>query len=254
MNIKISNWGISLIFVAIILLVIGLIKGCSNLKKGKEDAKIMVSQVDSLKRLNANTKKAWAASDSAYRDSLEFERGQRMLAESQKERTENELMVSVGENERLIKKYKNQEYTDTTIVQAPKEFVDDCKDCFSRLEMTNRITLKYKNEVNDWAAKYKRETDRINNRVVEVEKERNAYRFSVDSITNIQRKAVSSIRPKGRLYLSWGVLWSYWPTAAGGGLMYQTPRNMIFGLKGYYGAGKTTIETTINFPLSLRRK
>lgn len=240
--------------IAIILLVIGVIKGCNNIKKNNEDTKLMTAQVDSLTRLNANTKKAWAASDSAYRDSLAFERGQRMLVEAQKERTENELIVSVVENERLIKKYKNQEYTDTTMVQAPREFVDDCKDCFTRLEITDKITLKYKQEVADWAVRYKRETGIISGRLTQVEKERDAFRFSVDSINNIQKKAINSIKPRGRLYLSWGVLWSYWPTAAGGGLMYQTPRNMIFGLKGYYGAGKTTIETTINFPLSLKRR
>lgn len=240
--------------IAIILLVIGVIKGCNNIKKNNEDTKLMTAQVDSLTRLNANTKKAWAASDSAYRDSLAFERGQRMLVEAQKERTENELIVSVVENERLIKKYKNQEYTDTTMVQAPREFVDDCKDCFTRLEITDKITLKYKQEVADWAVRYKRETGIISGRLTQVEKERDAFRFSVDSINNIQKKALNSIKPRGRLYLSWGVLWSYWPTAAGGGLMYQTPRNMIFGLKGYYGAGKTTIETTINFPLSLKRR
>lgn len=254
MNIKISNWAIAAMLIGIGLLIIALTRGCNKVRQNKEAANGLSSQVDSLKALNKSVLVAWAQSDSAYKDTLAFERGQRMLAEAKKERTEDDLNKALTENEKLIKKYKNHEYTDTTMVQAPKEFVNDCKDCFTRLEITNGITLKYKKEVNDWADKFKKETSRISGRVTQVEKERDSYRFSVDSLTDIQKKSVSSVKPKGRLYLSWGVLWSYWPTAAGGGLMYQTPRNVIFGAKCYYGAGKTTVETTINFPLSLKRK
>lgn len=254
MSIKVSNWVIFALLIGIGLLIFALARGCRKIKQDQVNINKLMGLTDSSMALSRRAVTEWADAKKAYKDTLEFERGQRMLAEAQKERTEDDLNRVLSENERLIKKYKNQEYTDTTMVQAPREFVDDCKDCFTRLEITNGITLKYKKEVNEWADKFKKETSRISNRVTQVEKERDSYRFSVDSLTNIQKKSVSAIKPRGRLYLSWGVLWSYWPTAAGGGLMYQTPRNMIFGAKCYYGAGKTTVETTINFPLSLKRK
>lgn len=254
MNIKISNGVLIAILVSIGLLIFALIRGCKKIRQDKANIDKLMGLTDSSMALSRRAVGEWEIAKKAYKDTLEFERGQRMLAEAQKERTEDDLSKALTENERLIRKYKSRDYTDTTMIQAPREFVDDCKDCFSRLEITDKITLKYKKEVSDWADKYKKETARISGRVTQVEKERDAFRFSVDSINNIQKKAINSIKPRGRLYLSWGVLWSYWPTAAGGGLMYQTPRNMIFGLKGYYGAGKTTIETTINFPLSLKRR
>lgn len=253
MSIKVSNWVIFAFLIGIGLLIFALARGCKKINQDQVNINKLMELTDSSMALSRRAVTEWADAKKAYKDTLEFERGQRMLAEAQKERTEDDLSKALSENERLIKKYKNQEYTDTTMVQAPREFVDDCKDCFSQLEITNKITLKYKQEVADWAVRFKRETDLISGRVVQVEKERDSYRFSVDSLTNIQEKSVSSIKPRGRLYLSWGVLWSYWPAAAGGGLMYQTPRNVIFGAKCYYGAGKTTVETTINFPLSLRK-
>lgn len=253
MNIKVSNWVIIVMLVAIGVLIVAIYKGCKKIKTDQAYIETLIGLTDSFSVISQRAVNGWAESKQKYKDSLEFERGQRLLAENQKERTEDDLNNALNENETLLKKYKNQKYTDTSTILAPKEFIDDCKDCFERLRITDGLTLKYKKEVDVWALKFKKETDLISNRLMQVERERDDYHFQVDSLTLIQKKSINSIKPKGRLYLSWGVLWNGWPSAAGAGLMYQTPRNMIFGVMGYYGAGKTTIGTTINFPLSLRK-
>lgn len=213
---------------------------------------------DSLKAMNKQTLINWGASEKAYQDSLNFERGQRLLIESQKQRTEDDLNKAYAENKSLLDKYESGKYADTTMVYAPAEFIGDCHDCFGRLKYSNNLTLKYQREVSEWGEKYKRETAVMQNRYNTVERERDSYFKKVDSFTNAQGKSIAKIKPTGRLYLSWGVLWSPWPVAAGGGLMYQTTRNVIYGVKGYYGVTgdkkNTMIETTINFPLSLKIK
>lgn len=252
--IKISNWAIFAMLVGIGLLIFALIKGCQQVKNNNNAHASLVNQVDSLTALNKQTEVKWALSDSAYRDTLQFERGQKALIEAQKERIENELTIVNLENVKLINKYKEAQYTDTTTTIAPKEFIDDCKDCFSRLEITNNLTLKYKKEINEWGLRFKRETEILENRIAGITKERNDYHSKVDSITVAQAKTVSKIQSHGRLYLSWGVLLGPFPKYAGAGLMYQTKRNMIFGGTCYYGDKGYLIQANMHFPLSLKIK
>lgn len=257
MNIKIFNWPPwlkLLILVGILILIISLIKGCKNSKQQAANIQKLVDLNDSFRVVTKAAVAGWKTSRAAFEDTLEFERGQRLLAQFQREQLEDELIRVNKENAVLIEKYRYHKYTDTSMVSAPKEFVDDCKDCFTQLEKTDNLSLTYKRQVRDWGVKFERETGLLNNRIAGIEKERDTYYKQVDSFINAQSKAVSKIKQKGRLYLSWGVLWSPWPVGAGGGLMYQTPRNVIFGGKVYYGSNKTTVETTMNFPLSFRKK
>lgn len=256
MNNKIFNWPPwlkFLILIAVGILIIALIKGCRNNKQQSFENQKLKGLNDSLILVSKKASEAWGKSKSEYEDSLGFERGQRMLSEAQKERVENELRDVNIVNKYLLDKYKYHKYIDTGMVSTPKEFVDDCKDCFTQLEKTDRLSITYKAQVKDWGVKYERETGLLNNRIYKIEKERDDYYNKVDSLTKAQGRSIDKVRPRGRLYLSWGVLWSPWPVGAGGGLMYQTPRNVIFGAKVYYGASKTTVETTMNFPLSLRK-
>jgi hypothetical protein len=259
MNIKISNWAIFAILVGVGILIFALFRGCQAAKNSKDNISSLKASNDSLKTLNKETKEQWALSDKAHADSLEFERGQRTLAENQYERTSLELDKERAINKKLIEKYKYHQYADTGMVMTPSEFVNDCKDCFTQLERTDNLTFKLRKEVTDWNNKYNKETKRLEDRLIQIKEERDGYYNKVDSLTKIQSKSIAQIKPTGRLYFSWGVLWSPLPIAAGGGIMYQTPRNIIFGLKGYYGvtksmSNKTTIETTINFPLSFKIK
>lgn len=253
MNIKVSNWVIFALLIGIGILIFALFKGCQTSKKDKASIQSLTDLTDSAIAVSKRAVNEWAIAKKHYKDTLEFERGQRLLSEAQKERIENDFMRLNKENAALLEKYKYYKYADTGMVHAPKEFIDDCKDCFTQLEKTDRLSITYKAQVRDWGVKYERETGLLSNRISKIEKERDDYYNKVDSLTKAQGRSIDKIRPKGRLYLSWGVLWSPWPVGAGGGMMYQTPRNVIFGAKVYYGASKTTVETTMNFPLSLRK-
>lgn len=234
------------------VLILALARGCNNSKKDAENIKFLKSSNDSLKAMNKQILIDWGASEKEYQDSLGFERGQRLLVEVQKERTEDELNEAYADNKSLIDRYESGKYTDATVVAAPAEFIAHCHSCFARLEISNELTLRYKKEVSDWGVKYERETARILGRYNEVKNERDSYFRKVDSLTNKQEKAIDKIQQKGRLYLSWGVQWQPLPTYAGAGLMYQTKRNMMYGAKWYYGSKGHMVETTINFPLSLK--
>lgn len=235
------------------LLIFALARGCKKNNSAIQDYNKVKSANDSLISLvNANDVQR-DSSKKLFQDSLEFERGQYALLELQKERIEGEMSILSRDNERLIQKHKDERYTDTTATIVPREYLTDCEGCFSNLEKTNSLNNKYQNQMNQIQKSWVEQSSLLNNRIKDLEKSNSIFSDNIRSMANNQKEALDKLKPRGRLYLSWGVLWQGWPSAAGAGLMYQTPRNMIFGVIGYYGAGKTTIGTTINFPLSLRK-
>lgn len=237
------------------LLFVALYKGCQNNKANYAK----YQKADSLNKQQAQIiKESKSAVDSItkeYKDSLEFERGQYALLEAQKERRENEMDELSKQNKELLERYKLAKYEDTTTTVVPQAFIKDCSSCFIQLDKTNALNSQYRSDISKLEDNWNRQSTLYQNRFKKLEEERTGLYNKLTSITAQQKDQLDKLKPRGRLYLSWGVLWQdYVPWSAGAGLMYQTPRNMIFGVIGYYGAGKTTIGTTINFPLSFKRK
>lgn len=141
---------------------------------------------------------------------------------------------------------------DTNVTLAPNSFIDECADCFKELRNGQQLVKQYKSEKETQFNLLSSKINLKDNRIRELETSNmqitSNYKSLLDSTSRFQDKN----KPHGRLYLSWGVLWSPWPVAAGAGLMYQNKRNLIWGAKCYYGKGGTTVETSINFPLSLK--
>jgi len=254
LTLKLPKWGWILIVTGIIVLIIVLMRGCSQ-------SKTQIAKYNKLDSLNTvllhaitEDKAKTAISEKAYQDSLEFERGQVALANEQKLRTESELQDMIKENRALIAQHKLYKYTDTTAVTVPNGFVTECEGCFVKLEKTTNVAERYKKDINALEEKQEKENKLYQKRFKELDQERLGFYNKINTLAKAQQEAIDKLKPHGRLYLSWGVLWSYWPTSAGFGLKYQTKRNLLIGVMGYYGVNKTTIETTINFPLSLRFK
>lgn len=254
MTLKIHPILMAVFAIAIILLLIALFKGCNKSAKetiAKEKALVLAdSALSAIKEYKTKSD----SSAKLFQDTIEFERGQNALADAQKQRTELELDHALAENSALIRKYKMHQYTDTSAVLAPAEFISDCHDCFVKLERDSVVIGRYKNDINNIQANWDRQTEIYQKRFKEINKERLGFYNKINSLEKQQKEAADNLEPHGRLYLSWGVLWRPWPVAAGAGLMYQNKRNLIWGAKAYYGQQGTTVETTINFPLSLKKR
>lgn len=254
MTLKIHPLLMTVFAIGIVLLVIALFKGCGKSAKettAKERALVLA---DSALNVLKEYKLLGDSTAKKFQDTIEFERAQGTLADIQKERTEMELDKALAENGALIRKYKMHQYTDTSAVWTPNEFISDCRDCFVKLERDSLMIGRYKNDINNIQSNWDRQTKIYQARFKELDAEKIGFYNKINSLTQQQKEAADKLVPHGRLYLSWGVLWRPWPIGAGGGLMYQNKRNLIWGLKGYYGQGGTTVETTINFPLSLKFK
>lgn len=254
MSLKINPIVAVLVIAGILILVFSLFRGCRQSQKQIS----AYNKVDSLnKQLLKTISEDKAATDSSkkqFRDSLDFERGQMALMEAQKERTESELRDITKENKALIYKYKLGKYTDTSSVTVPGEFVSDCQGCFVKLEKTTDLVERYKGDINKLQDNWDKQTAIYQKRFKELDAEKLGFYNQINTLAKEQQKAIDQLKPHGRLYLSWGVIWGPVPKYAGAGLLYQNKRNVLWGAKWYYGASGHIVETTINFPLSLRLK
>lgn len=252
MTLKINPIVATLIIAGALILLFALFKGCKQNEievAAKEKSEHLA---DSALKIVKEFKTQSDSSARSYQDTIEFERGQKEFIASQKAATEASLDKALADNQALINKHNLAEYADTSTIVVPSEYVISCENCFARLDTTTRIAYKYKNDfikLNDkWES-----LNKINeNRFKQLEAEKLGFYNKINSLTRQQKDAVDKLQPHGRLYLSWGVLWSPWPMAAGAGFMYQTKYSFQYGVKFYYGTNGSMIETSMHFPLSIK--
>lgn len=252
MILKLKRWHVYVSLFIIGVVLISLIRGCSQ-------SRLQVTKYNKIDSLNKELIKFISQektnSDSttkAYQDSLEFITGQYALAKEQALRTGGELQQLAIENKALTEKHKLAQYTDTATIVVPSEYVIDCENCYTRLEQTTNVSLKYKDDLNKLQGNWEKQNQINQKRFKELDAEKLGFYNKIKSLTKQQQDAIDKSKPHGRLYLSWGVLWKPWPWGAGAGLLYQTKYNVMYGAKWYYGSAGQIIETTISFPLSIK--
>lgn len=238
----------------VVILAFTTYNGCRQSKKSIVSYNALSANNDSLRTALSESKAISDSSKIKFQDTLEFERGQRALVEAQKERTE----IALGEMDKKVKdllvKHKMAQYTDTSAVLVPSEYITDCEGCFTKLEDQNNLVKRYRHDINTLQDNWDRQNKIYQNRFKELDAEKLRFYNKINSLVKQQQQYMNNLKPHGRLYLSWGVLWKPWPWAAGGGLLYQTKYNVIYGAKYYYSGQGALIETTINFPLSIKFK
>lgn len=252
MTLKISPFVATVLVFSIILLAILVFRGC---RQGKLDvaAKEKAQQIaDSAIKTLSEYKILSDSSAKEFKDTLDLERGQMALVVNQKERTEAELDKILLENVKLTEKHKLAQYTDTTATIVPAEYLQDCESCFTKLENTTNLSLRYRGDLNALQDKQDKQNQLYQNRFKQLEQEKLGFFNKINSLAKEGKEAADKLKPHGKLYLSWGVLWSRWPIAGGAGLMYQTKYSFQYGAKVYYSDRGTIVETSMHFPLSIK--
>lgn len=254
MTLKINPILLVAILIGLLVLILAFVNGCNKKKQIAEENKSLKENNTALIKANKDIKSYSDSMNQLTHDSLEFERGQTQLIIAQKGRTELLLDASNKTVTDLLEKHKLAQYTDTTSMVVPAEYVTDCEGCYVQLQSQNSLVNRYKKDVSLLGERYEKQERIYINRFNDMQAQSERAYFKIDSLTKVQSKSISKVDPHGRLYLSWGVMWGPLPKMAGAGLLYQSKNNMIYGAKCYYGANGYLIETTMNFPLSLRFK
>lgn len=252
MTLKINPIVATLVIAGILILAFTLFLGCKQSRievAAKEKAEHIT---DSALAVIRNYKSSSDSTAKYFQDTIDFERGQKELANAQKEKTETALDKALAENKELIARHHLADYTDTATIVVPSQYVQECEDCFTKLDNTTKISLKYKDDFNKLGLKWESQVQLYEKRFKQLNEEKLGFYNRINSLAKEAKDATDKLKPHGRLYLSWGVLWSPWPVAAGAGIMYQTKSYFQYGAKIYYGNRGTIVETTMNFPLSIK--
>lgn len=251
MSLKINPLVVVAVLVGIVVLVFAFVRGCQN---GKKAASLVIDYQGRIDKLaQDSTDLANHLSESG--DTIKVLNGLLSL-------TDNRLL-SLNENldkandriSILLRKHVPiKPSLDTSITTVPNIYIEECAECFSELSDGRDSVKKYRAERDNQEQIYKSKLSVKDNSINYLEKANKVLTSSYKSLIDSAKKVQDVLKPRGRLYLSWSVLWRPWPIAAGGGLMYQNRRNLIFGLRGYYGPDGTTVETSMNFPLSFKKR
>jgi hypothetical protein len=252
MTLKINPWLATLVMAGILFLAFALFRGCKQSRievAAKEKAEHIA---DSAIAVLKNYKKSSDSTSQDFQDTLEFERGQKELAKAQKERTEADLLYELGLNKELIAKHHLADYTDTATIVVPNQYAIECEDCFTKLDNTTKISLKYKDDFNNLGKKWDAQSQLYEKRFKQLNEEKLGFYNRINSLAKEAKEATDKLKPHGRLYLSWGVMFGPWPKMAGGGLMYQTKYNLMYEANWFYGNQGHMVEASIKFPLSIK--
>src|SRR6478736_182944 len=252
MSLKIHPLVATLVIACFLILIFALFKGCKQNRMevaAKQRAAILA---DSALNVLREYKSLSDSSAKDFQDTIEFERGQREFIANQKARTEKNLDSVLVENIKLIDKHKLAKYADTAAITVPNEYVRDCESCFTKLETTTNLSLRYKSDNALLQNKWKQQELTYQNRFKQLEVEQLGFYNKISALTKEQKENAEKLKPHGKLFLSWGVMWSPWPIAGGAGLMYQTKYSFQYGVKFYYGNKGSIVETSMHFPLSIK--
>jgi hypothetical protein len=252
MTLKINPWVATALIAGILILVIALFKGCHQSKLEVAAREKTQHIADSALSVLKDYK---AASDSAakdFQDTLELERGQRALMENQKEQTESALDKALAENKKLIDEHRLAQYADTSATVVPHGYIVECEDCFTKLETTTSLSRRYKNDLNSLQNNWDNQNKIYLKRFKELDAEKLGFYNKINTLAKEAKDASDKLKPHGRLYLSWEVLFGPWPKMAGGGFMYQTKYNMMYEANWLYGNKGHMVEASIKFPLSIK--
>lgn len=243
-----------LAIIAVLVLCFLLFKGCKQSKlevAAKEKAQKIA---DSALAVLNDSKRIWDSTEQNYQYSLDQAQTEKEFIVAAKEQTESDLDKALKENKDLIAKHSLAQYTDTTAIMVPKEYTDDCESCFTKLDNTTKLTLRYKDDLNNLQNNWDKQNQLYQKRFKQLDEERLGFYNKINSLAKEAKDATDKLNPHGRLYLSWGVIWGPWPKMAGGGFMYQTKYNLQYGLKWYYGNQGHMVETSMYFPFSIKIK
>lgn len=242
----------ALCIAGILLLAFSTFRGCKQSKlevAAKEKIqKIADSALDALRDYKHDSDST--NNDFAIRN--ELLEGQNSLLENKLERSGNDLDKAIAENKELIAQHKLARYVDTSATLVPADYVKDCEQCFVNLETTTNLSLRYKSDLNTLQNNWDKQNQLHQSRFKQLESEKLGLYNKMQGLAVQAKEATDKLKPHGSLYLSWGVLWSPWPIAAGAGLMYQTRYRFQYGFKYYYSNKGGIVETSMHFPLSIK--
>lgn len=252
MTLKINPWLATLVMAGILILLFALFRGCKNNRQLVADNTALATANKQLTATIDSSQKWHDSTDQNFKYSLEQSQIEKEFIVAQKEQKEAALDKALKENKELLAKHDLAKYTDTTAIVVPKEYTDDCERCFTKLDNTTKLTIRYKEDLNNLQNNWDKQNQIYQKRFKSLDSERLGFYNKINALSKQSQDAAAKLKPHGRLYLSWSVMCGPWPKMAGAGFMYQTKYNMMYEANWLYGNQGHMIYASMKFPLSIK--
>jgi hypothetical protein len=244
------TWAQLAILGVIILLVI---KFCPT-KPKPQDAQIAALEaqhsMDSVEALIRAT---------LYADTLAKLKKEKERALMQYEHASSDLNKTISLNRELIKKHNATDYSrivDTSAVLMPCEFVNDCKDCFDRLEKTTDSVEFYRFAADQTQVLFISQASIDSARIDQLEKEKlklnqqyNDMRISAE----VNARSMESTW-KIKTGIAGRLNDKFLPNGVGPGIMYEDKKGRDFSVKALFGSGPASYIIDVFVPFSFKNK
>lgn len=250
---KTPTWLKVCILIGVVVLIIALVRGC---RQSRDQQIEIINYKEQIKKHKADSIEQVKAKE-VYQDSMEFIQGQWDLSKNRELALNEDLGKANDRITKLLNKHVpiKPSLSDTGIITVPMEYVRECEGCYDELANGQKLVLKYKAEKDNQFQILSGKMNIKDNRISFLEKSNAALGLSNSALLSSAKEMQDKWKPRGRLYLSWGVLWrDYVPWAAGAGMMYQNRRNLIMGGSWYYNSKGHMIQTNVHFPLSFKKR
>lgn len=177
-------------------------------------------------------------SESKYKDSIEFIRGQQDLKEEQLIAANNKILALNDKIDSITKKHATTKtkikpapigdlIIDTGFVLAPNEYVTECEDCFVTLNTYKKESDQLRFERDAYDSLLRQENRIHENRINEIANERDQFKkafieceFKYGTSTVTRKLKISAMGMLNDLFL---------PNGGGGGLIYEDKKFNEYG-------------------------
>jgi len=258
-KIKVPTWLIFTAIVLLMLLLISLFKGCEK-EKAITSNKSEISALKAAKDSLIKEQNEGAEREKGYATALELQNGQTELMRN-KWMAAGDSIDALNKSIALLKtRYKSiipAPGSSATVV--PNEYVNDCKDCFDKLDKYERTAGDYRDGTNRYIGQLKERQVLDSNRILELTNSNHDLVNTTHDAINAGMRTDSlnkQLQPHGRLLFSMSTMAinGYWPNAAGIGFGYLDKRYKLYSAKIFGSEYGTIYQAEIFLPLSLRKR
>lgn len=249
---KPKKWVIWLAFIVVVVLFVGIFKGCQQHKAlAMKDARI-----DTLERINKYNDSIGKENKRQYDGVREYQSGIIALRDNQILSFYDSLGKLNNQIVSLQKRYKPiTASVDTSVTTVPNEYIEDCAECFTLLDKSKETSLKLKADYNNLSSAYKDKIKTQESRITQLGAENTQLKNNLTSAIDIAKENQKKYEPRRKVLVSISALAvdGYVPNGVGVGAFYQDKRNRLFGAHVFGSNVGAIYMGQFALPLSLRR-
>lgn len=251
----IPNW-LKLVFLIIIgVIIVSLIRGCTNQQRVLDANKKLIEDNQKLTQKIKSDSSNRLEAENEYKATIQNQSAVIEINENKWISTLIDLNKANDTIDKLLHRYKPiQPNLDTNITTVPNLFINDCNDCFTQLSGQQQRIGVVKDEMNKLKQSLEIKINTQENRINDLGKEKRNLQASLNVSQSLINQYARKIEPRRKVFFTLTAIGAndLFILGGGAGFLYMDKRERIYGANGYGTNKGPLITASISLPLSLR--